>query len=176
MPSVQRTKGESVMEGKKAAGERRIFRRFAKACGLEVAPHSVRSCKSSYPDISCRIKGVRRYFELTRMVHRSFVNAVGHSLGQTKGTGVPPPPEAAIYDDRLALKETIARKATKHYDHACSPLDLLIYTDGVLHPPRMRPEWAQAILREEGETASLWDRLWLYDSVYDRVLARWPDE
>lgn len=161
---------------KKAAEERKVFRRFALAAGLELAPRSVRSRTSPYPDISCRISGVRRYFELTRMAHRSFANAVGHNLRETKRTGVPPPPQADIYDDRLALRETIARKAAKRYDDACSPLDLLIHIDGLFHPPRMRPDWAQAILREEGNRASRWDRLWLYDAFYDKVIARWARE
>ena len=161
---------------KKAAAERKVFRRFAKTAGLELVPSSVRSRTSPCPDISCRINGVRRYFELTRMAHRSFANAVGRGLRQAKRTGVPPPPQADIYDDRLALRETFARKATKRYDDACSPLDLLIYIDGLFHPPRLRPEWAQAILQKEGNRASRWDRLWLYDAVYDKVIARWARE
>jgi hypothetical protein len=79
---------------KKAAEERKVFRRFAKAAGLELLPRSVRSGTSPYPDISCRINGVRRYFEVTRMAHRSFANAVGHGLRQMKRTGVAPPPQA----------------------------------------------------------------------------------
>jgi hypothetical protein len=114
--------GKASVQPKKAAQERKIFRCFAKAAGLEVAPRSVRSCKSPYPDIFCCVDGVRRYFELTRMAHPSFANAVGHSLSQTRRTGIPPPPKADIYDDRLALRETIARKATKRYYDASPPL------------------------------------------------------
>ena len=176
MPGVRRMKGEAGGQPQKAAEERNIFRRFAQAAGLEVAPRSVRSCRSPYPDISCRVGGVRRYFELTRMTHPSFANTVGHRLSQTRRTGVPLPPQADIYDDRLALRETIARKAAKRYHHASSPLDLLIHIDGLFHPPRMRGEWAQAILLEEGGGASRWDRLWLYDAVYDKVVARWVRE
>jgi hypothetical protein len=160
---------------KKASEERKIFRRFAQTAGLGVAPQSVRSGRPPYPDISCRIDGVRRYFELTRMTHPSFANAVGRRVDQTKRTGVPPPPQADIYDDRLALRDTLARKATKFYQHACSPLALLIHIDGIFHPPRMRPEWAEAIFQEEGG-ASRWDGLWLYDAVYDKVVARWTRE
>jgi hypothetical protein len=169
-------KSDAGVQSKKAEAERKVFRRFAKAAGLELVSRSVRSCTPPYPDISCRISGVRRYFELTRMVHRSFSEAVGHSVGQTKRTGVPPPPQADIYDDRLALRESIARKAAKPYDEESSPLDLLIHIDGFFHPPRMRREWAQAILQEEGTGGSRWDRLWLYDEVSDEVIARWARE
>ena len=147
---------------RRAAEDRKIFRRFAKTAGLGVAPRSIRSCRPPY-------------VELTRMTHPSFANAVGLGVSQAKRTGVTPPPRADIYDDRLALRDTLARKATKFYHRVCSPLDLLIHIDGIFHPPRMRPEWAQAIFQQEGG-ASRWDSLWLYDSVYDRVVARWTRE
>lgn len=106
------------------------------------------------------------------MTRPGFANAIGHHLSQMRRSGNTPPPEADIYDDRLALRETIRRKAEKRYDSACTPLDLLIYIDGVFHPPGMRPEWARTILQEV-VTKQRWAGLWLYDTVYDKVIATW---
>jgi hypothetical protein len=86
-----------------------------------------------------------------------------------------PPLGADIYDDRAALRETIARKASKKYQTSGRPVALLIYIDGVFHPPKMPSSWAQMILGEEGPKRH-WAGIWLYDAVYDRIIANWLRE
>lgn len=49
---------------------------------------------------------------------------------------------------------------------------LLIYVDGTFHPPKMPSSWAQTILGDEGPKRH-WAGIWLYDAVYDRIIASW---
>jgi hypothetical protein len=106
------------------------------------------------------------------MVHRGFANSMGHHLSQLSRTGSAPPLVADIYDDRGALRGTIERKASKKYQTSGRPVALLIYVDGVYHPPKMPSSWAQSILANEGPKGH-WAGIWLYDGVYDRVIASW---
>jgi hypothetical protein len=157
----------------KKEDERRVFCRFMKAAGLSINPRSIRSPQEPRPDISCRLDGQPYYFEVTRMTHRNIANARGHHLDQLAHTGSAPPLGADIYNDRTALKQTIERKARKKYKTSGRPLALLIYLDGVFHPPKMPPSWARTILEEEGPNRN-WVGIWLYDAVYDRIVASWP--
>lgn len=159
------------MKRKKNYYERSIFRRFVRAADLEINPRSARSLKPPRPDISCRLNGIPYYFELTRMVHRAFANSMGHHLSQLTRSGSAAP-VADIYDDRAALKETIQRKDRKTYQSSGRPVALLIYIDGVFHPPKMRSAWARPILGDEGPKRH-WAGIWLYDVAYDRIIASW---
>jgi hypothetical protein len=152
--------------------ERSVFRCFVKAAGLPINPRSIRSPREPRPDISCRLDGQPHYFELTRMTHRNIANARGHHLDQLALTGSAPPLGADIYNDRTALRQTIERKANKKCGTFGHPRALLIYLDGVFHLPKMPPSWARTILEDEGPNRH-WVGIWLYDAVYDRVLASW---
>ena len=144
--------------------ERGVFHHFVKAAALSINAHSIRSPREPYPDISCRLNGQPYYFELTRMTHHDIANARGHYLSQLAHTGSAPPLRADIYDDRTALRQTIKRKAIKKYKTLGRPLALLIYLDGVFHPPKMPPSWARTILEDEGPSRH-WVGIWLYDAV-----------
>jgi hypothetical protein len=166
---------EVYVKRKKDENERRIFRHFVRAAELSINPRSVRSLRPPRPDISCRLNGSPHYFELTRMVHHDSANAMGHHLSQLTRTGSAPPLGADIYSDRGALRETIERKASKKYQTSGRPVALLIYIDGVFHPPKMPSSWAQTILGEEGPKRH-WAGIWLYDAVYNRIIANWLRE
>ena len=71
-----------------------------------------------------------------------------------------------------ALREAIKRKAKTKYETDGRPIGLLVFIDGVFHPPRMPACWAQAILEKEGPKER-WVSIWLYDAVYDRIIASW---
>jgi hypothetical protein len=160
------------MKSEKGVNERQVFRRFAAVSGLEVKSRSIRSVKPPYPDISCRVAGVPQYFELTRMVHPGSATVMGRHLSQLSKTGSAPIVKADCYDDRAALRDTIARKAGKTHETRGRPVSLLIYSDGVLHPSKMPAMWAAPILEEEGLRRQ-WLGIWLYDSAYDRIVASW---
>jgi hypothetical protein len=100
---------------------------------------------------------------------------MGHHLSQLSRARSAPPLEADIYDDRAALRQTIERKASKKYQTSGRPVVLLIYIDGIYHPPKMPSVWAQSTLAVEGPKWH-WAGIWLYDAVYDRVIANWPQE
>ena len=106
------------------------------------------------------------------MVHKGSANRVGCLISELaqKGTAWAITPE--FYDDRAALSETIKRKAAKTYETDGCPIGLLVYIDGVLHPPCMPEIWAQAVVREEGPKWR-WNSIWLYDVVCDKVIASW---
>lgn len=99
---------------------------------------------------------------------------MGHHLSQLTRTGSAAP-LADIYDDRAALKETIERKARKTHQRLGRPVALLIYIDGVFHPPKMPSSWARTILGNEGPQRN-WAGIWLYDAAYDRIIANWLRE
>ena len=114
----------------------------------------------------------------TQQYGDSFVdsaNAMEHHLSQLTRTGSAPPLGADIYSDRGALRETIERKASKKYQISGRPVALPIYIDGVFHPPQMPSSWAPTILGEEGPKRH-WAGIWLYDAVYDRIIANWLRE
>jgi hypothetical protein len=98
---------------------------------------------------------------------------MGHHLSRLSRTGSGPPLDADIYDSRAALRETIKRKATKEYQTSGRSVALLIYIDGIFHPPKMLAAWGQRILDDEGPKQR-WAVIWVYDAVYDRVMASWP--
>jgi hypothetical protein len=68
--------------------------------------------------------------------------------------------------------EIQARKADKKHETRGRAMNLLVYIDGVLHPPRMPPSWAELVLQEVGP-GHKWSSIWLYDDIYDRIVASW---
>jgi len=98
---------------------------------------------------------------------------MGHHLSQLSRTGSAPPLDADIYDSRAALRETIKRKDIKEYQTSGHSVALVIYIDGVFHPPKMIAAWGQRILDNEGPKQR-WSEIWVYDAVYDHVIASWP--
>jgi hypothetical protein len=157
----------------KAKGERAIFRRFAGASGLSINLKSVRSRKPPRPDISCRLRETPFYFEITRMAHQGSANAMGHHLSELARKGTAPALAPEPYDDRAALREAIERKAAGKYQTDGRPIGLLVFIDGVFHPPHMPAPWARAVFEEKGPMER-WNGIWLYDAVYDTVVASWP--
>src|SRR5262245_45571448 len=121
----------------KSKHEREVFRRFALTAGLAVNVRSIRSTASPRPDLSCRVAGVPHYFELTRMVRPGSADLMGRHLAQLERYGSATALGADSYDDRIALRETIERKAAKSHQTDGRPFVLVIYIDGVYHPPRM---------------------------------------
>lgn len=160
------------MKRDKAKGERSIFRRFAVVSGLNINLKSVRSRKPPRPDISCRLGETPFYFEITRMAYQGSANAMGHHLSQLARKGAAPALAPEPYDDRGALREAIKRKAAVKYETDDRPIGLLVFIDGVFHPPRMPAPLARAVFEENGPSER-WNGIWLYDAVYDTVVARW---
>ena len=72
-------------------------------------------------------------------------------------------------------RKTIERKSRKVHETRGRPLSLLIYTDGVLHPPKMPSAWAHTVLEGEGPRWHWWG-IWVYDYAYDRIVASWHRE
>jgi hypothetical protein len=71
----------------KAAEEREVFEEFATVAGLAIDPGSIRSEAPPLPDISCRIGGDTRYFELTRAANQGIADEVGRLLVRGRKTG-----------------------------------------------------------------------------------------
>ena len=156
--------------GDKSSYERDVFQRFALAAQLAVS--NIESCAPPHPDISCCVAGVPHYFELTRMVHPGFADLMGDHLSQLDRLGSAPPLPMEPYDDRMALRLTIERKANKTHQTDGRPFVLVIYIDGVYHPPGMPAGWAQSIVASEGPKRH-WSEIWLYDSVRNIIVAHW---
>ncbi len=163
------------MKRGKAGRERQVFNAFVVAADLGVNRRSIRSTQPPYPDVSCRVDGVPQYFELTRMVHQGSANEMGRHLSRLSRKGSDPGPGVDSYDDRAALRETITRKASKTYETRGRPSSLLIFVDGVLHPPKMPPVWARSVLQDEGPR-SHWSAIWVYDAASDRIITSWRRE
>jgi hypothetical protein len=163
------------MRQSKDEHEREVFGKFAKAACLFVAPGSVRSVKPPRPDISCRLDGVTYYFELTRMLHAGTAARIGRHLRELSTTGRAAPLGLDSYDDRAALREAVKRKDRPKHQTGGGPVALLIYIDGVFHPPGMLSEWAQTILNCEGPKTH-WAGIWLYDVVRGQIVAKWLRE
>jgi hypothetical protein len=106
------------------------------------------------------------------MAHQGSANAMGRHLSQLARNGTAPNLAPDSYDDRAALREAIERKAAGRYETDGRPLGLLIYIDGLFHPPHMPMRWARAVFEEKGPTAR-WTGIWLYDAVYNTVVASW---
>jgi hypothetical protein len=160
------------MKRDKAQSERTIFRQFAARSDLNIEPKSIRSRRAPRPDISCRVAQIPHYFELTRMAHQGSANLMGKHLSEHRHKETVPVVAPDIFNHRLALREAIERKAATRYETDDRPVGLLIYIDGVVHPPKMPESWAQAILKEKGPNER-WSGIWLYDAVYDKVVASW---
>ena len=152
--------------------ERDVLRRAATVAGLPLMRRSVRSLVPPRPDVSCRIAGRPTYFEITRMAHAGSANAMGRHLSELRRRDAAQPLAPDTYDDRMALRDALARKATKRYIVGKRPLCLLVWVDGVFHPQGMPPAWADAILREVGP-ASRWSRILVFDRPRDRIVASW---
>jgi hypothetical protein len=154
----------------KSKYEREVFQRFALAAELAVS--SIESSAPPHPDISCRVAGVPHYFELTRMVHPGSADLMGDHLSQLERLGSAPPLPVDSYDDRMALRVTIERKANKTHQTGGWPFVLVIYIDGVYHPAGMPAAWAKSIFASEGPKRH-WSEIWLYDAVRNIVVAHW---
>jgi hypothetical protein len=148
-----------------ARSERAILAEFASQAGLALARQSVRSLRPPRPDLSCRLAGVPIYVEVTRLSQQG----LNSSLAKAYKTGVS---EVLVYDDRAALRQTLARKAERTYAVGTRQLALLVWIDGIYHPEGMQPSWASTILREVGP-ASRWVHIWVYDQPRQRVVATW---
>ena len=166
--SVLRTCEASVS---KADDERAVFSEFAKAARLGVEPESVHSEEPPLADISCRLGGKVRYFELTRVASQSIANEVGRLRvkgRRTAGSGVSRP---QVYSDEKALRAAVERKAAVRHETHGARLDLVVYYDPQLHPPPSF-EWVEETLRcLQAEYRERWGQIWLYDSSSGQVLA-----
>jgi hypothetical protein len=138
----------------------------------DLAVSSIESSAPPHPDISCSVAGVPHYFELTRMVHPRSANLMGNHLSRLDRLGSAPPLLADSYDDRMALRLTIERKADKAHQTDGRPFVLVIYIDGVYHPAGMPAPWAQSIFASEGPQRH-WSEIWLYDVVRNVIVAHW---
>jgi hypothetical protein len=109
------------------------------------------------------------------MLHAGTASQIGRHLSQLSKTGSAPPLSADSYDDRAALRGAVNKKARQEYQTAGRPVALLIYIDGILHPPGMLSRWAETIFDEEAPKHH-WAAIWLYDVVQDLVVAKWLRE
>ncbi len=172
MPGVGPTERGSILKRDKEKDERAVFLQFAAKSGLNIEARSIRSRKSPRPDISCRVAQVPHYFEVTRMAHQGSANVIGYHLSELRRKRTASPLAPDFYDDRAALRQAIERKAASKYETDGRPIGLLIFIDGVFHPPKMPTPWARAILEEKGPTER-WNGIWLYDAVNEKVVASW---
>jgi len=152
----------------KADDERQVFQDFAVAAGLQ--PDAIQSEEPPYPDISCRIGGDVRYFELTRAANQGVANEVGGLFTKARKTGKSGVGRAQVYSDDAALRAAVARKAESSHETRGAPLDLIVYYDGVFHPvPQF--EWIEATARElRAQYRNRWNAIWLYDHTKKRLL------
>lgn len=160
------------MNEAKARNEISVFLRFVVRAAISTDVLSVKSLNPPYPDVSCVIGGVRRFFELTRMVHRGSANVIGNHLAELDKVGVSSPMPCDSYDDRSALRAAIQRKAHKVHETDGGPLALVVFIDGLFHPAGMPAEWARAILEEEGP-AGRWTEIWVYDDHRGVIVSHW---
>jgi hypothetical protein len=152
----------------KADDERQVFESFAIAARLEA--ESIESRKPPYPDISCRIGNVVRYFELTRAANQGIADEVGRLLAKARKTGESGVGRAQVYNDEATLRAAVARKAESSHETDGAPLDLVVYYDGVFHPaPEF--EWIeQAVSELRAQYCGRWNAIWLYDHTTKRLL------
>jgi hypothetical protein len=154
----------------KADDERDVFREFAVVAGLDVDPDSIESQDPPLPDISCRIAGQIRYFELTRAANQDIANDVGGLLVKGRKTGEGGVGKAHVYGDRETLTAAVKRKATTTHETHGAPLDLLVYYDGWLVPIPER-EVVEPVLKSlRAQYSGRWRTIWLYDRVNKWVL------
>jgi hypothetical protein len=155
----------------KAQDEMNVFLQFAEAAGFAVEPASVRPQQPPFPDISCRIDGQLRYFELTRAADQAIADDVGRLIVEERRTGIGGVGEFHVYDDRATLRETVERKARKDHQTDGHPLDLLIYYDGVFNAVATFRHLEATFRELQAEYRQRWRGIWLYDSSSGRVLS-----
>jgi hypothetical protein len=154
----------------KADEERQVFEEFATVAGLAIDPGSIRSEAPPLPDISCRIGGDTRYFELTRAANQGIADEVGHLLVKGRKTGKGGVGRPQVYNDAKTLRAAVERKAAaKHKTHGAR-LDLIVYYDGAFHPvPSF--DWVESTFRSlQAEYRHRWGTLWLYDRTTKQIL------
>jgi hypothetical protein len=154
----------------KAKEERELFREFATAARLGVDPDSIRSEDPPLPDISCRIAGKVRYFELTRAANQDIADEVGRLWVQGRRTGETGAGRAHVYGDPQTLRGAVERKAAATHETRGVPLDLLVYYDPAFHPSP-EPEWVESTFRElQAKYRDRWNAMWLYDRTDKWIL------
>jgi hypothetical protein len=157
----------------KAADEIAVFLEFAVVAGLNVDPDSVRSTDPPEPDISCRIDGEDRYFELTRVSVQHLADSIGQTLTAIKKGAPIPTGQVASYSSRESVASAIGKKAGKNHETGDSRFDLLVYSDGVLHPP-VRIDLVRDTMKVvEVEHSGKWGQIWLYDAAAKHLV--WPE-
>jgi len=153
----------------KADAEREVFGEFAAVAGLAIDHGSIRSEAPPLPDISCRIGGATRYFELTRAANQGIADEVGRLLvkGRKAGEGGVGRPQ--VYNDEKTLRAAVERKAAAKHETDGAPLDLIVYYDGVFHPvPSF--DWVESAFRSlQAEYRHRWGTIWLYDRTTKQI-------
>ncbi len=160
----------NLKEREKIDREREIFEEFASTSGLGVESSSVRNePPPGLPDISCDIKGLRHYFELSEITDRDL--ARNYSLHQNDDRSFG---GAISHSDPLL--HVFRRKATKRYAGIDGPLDLVVYYDNQVAPyfdltfiPANVGLIATRML-----TSGNWNRVWVFDRSQKRIL--WKHE
>lgn len=149
--------------------EQEVFRNFVKTAKLDVDGDSICSESPPLPDISCQMMGKQHYFELTRASDQKISDETGYLLKTSKSTGEGGVGKAISYDDREMLRAAVKRKMNKKYETGKTPIDLLVYYDGL--SPSPLPELIESTFRElQSEFHNRWHKIWLYDWSNDRVL------
>ena len=114
-PSLQ-VKQRYTHEGElmeKDEHEREVFIEFAAAAGLNLDKESVRSAEPPEPDISCRVDGEERYFELTRVSDQNLANAFGETMTELKMGAESSVSRVVSYSDQDAVESAVKRKPEK---------------------------------------------------------------
>jgi hypothetical protein len=163
----------------KAAHEILVFTEFTKVSGLKVDPKSVESRNEPEPDIRCVVSGVRRYFELGRLLDSEIPRLRIEMIRQS-------PKFVPIDVSKFGLPErdVLKRKLAKKYEtHGC-PVDLVLYYDWgpdagltASAPPPMdlTPEFIENVMLPELTACpGRFDTIWIYERIRRSVLFRLP--
>lgn len=156
-------------EQEKAAREKTIFERFAKAAGLRVENGSVQSDRPPQPDISCRIDDATHHFELGEVTDQGLAARLAQALRDMKITG-------GFFSQDRPLVDLLKQKANKNYENLDGALELVLYYDKQYPPPDGGLK--QSTLEElEICVASMltgqWSRIWIFDNWNEKIIASW---
>ena len=149
---------------RKQANESFVFVRFADATKVIPDPFKNSNERQGRPDIRTSISGLDYYFELGEITDEAFTSGWARSIKAKTGSG-------CTFAQHEPLAKMLEQKCAKNYETGGYPVDLLLY-------------WKQSpleemideyLLRNSREIeaqfrSSQFDRIWIYDCEYRKVL------
>jgi hypothetical protein len=159
----------NAREDEKAARERTIFVRFAKAAGLVVEEGSIQSDRPPRPDISCKIRQTTHHFELGEITDQGLAARVAQAIREMRITG-------GFFSQDRPLVNLLKQKAKKNYENLGGRLELVLYYDKQYPPPA--DGLKHSTIREielcvSSMLAGPWSRIWIFDNWNEDIIASW---